>query len=125
VLQLVFTVRPGHAQSVQTALSRLALPEPTILALQPIRRSELVEVLRQDPFRIEREGMLSQLLAISEGNVGIALIAAGLVSSGIDPTDLSQSNLFATHAEWRLAGAGLANRPSRAALALVAALGSL
>jgi hypothetical protein len=125
VPRLVFTVRPGHAQAVQTKVSRLALPEPTTLALQPIRRSELVDLLRREPFRIEREGMLSQLLFISDGNVGIALIAAGLASSGVDPTDLSQSSVLAQHAEWRLAGAGLTDRPSRAALALVAALGTL
>lgn len=123
--RLVFTVRPGHAQAVETAVSRLALPEPTTFRLQPVGRSELVEVLRANPFRIEREGMLRQLVAVSEGNVGIALIAARLAANDVDPTDLAQSTLFAEHTEWRLSGAGLTDRESRAALALVAALGTL
>jgi hypothetical protein len=84
-----------------------------------------VEVLRADPFRIEREGMLRQVVAVSEGNVGIGLIAARLAANEVDPADLAQSTLFAEHTEWRLSGAGLTGRESRAALALVAALGTL
>jgi hypothetical protein len=125
VPRLVFTVRPGHAQSVQTALARLALPEPVTVRLGAVGRSELVEVLQAEPFGIQHEGMLRQLLAVSEGNVGIALIAGRLAASGIDPADLEQSTLFADHTEWRLAGAGLDDRANRAALALVSALGSL
>jgi hypothetical protein len=125
VPRLVFTVRPGHAQAIHTAVSRLALPQPTTLTLQQVGRSELIEVLQAEPFRIEREGMLRQLVAVSEGNVGIALIAARLAANGVDPTDLAQSSLFAEHTEWRLAGASLTDRESRAALALVAALVTL
>jgi hypothetical protein len=122
---LVFTVRPGHGQAVETTLARFAFPSAQTLMLQPIGRSALVEALGEKPYEIKHEGMLLHLLSLSEGNIGIALLGAELALAGIDPADLSQSDVFAKHADWRLAGAGLDDRASRSALALVAALGSL
>jgi hypothetical protein len=122
--RLVFTVRPGHAQSVMTQLGRFAFPRPETITVQPVGRSALARVLTEEPYQIN-EGLAGQLIALSEGSIAIALIGAELIRAGADPSDLAESDLFAEHASWRLAGADLDDRQSRGALALVAALGSL
>ncbi len=122
--RLVFTVRPGHAQSVKTQLGRFAFQTPETITVQAIGRSALAKVLTEPPYGVN-EGVVGQLIALSEGSIAIALIGAELIRAGADPSDLAESDLFAEHASWRLAGAGLDDRASRAALALVAALGSL
>jgi hypothetical protein len=123
--RLVFTVRPGHASAVATVVSRLALPKPETFRLGPVARSELVQVLQKPPFGLQQEAMLAWIVQSSEGNVGVALIAGALAARDVDPSDLSNSQLFTEHVEWRLKGAGLDTREDRAALALVAALGQI
>jgi hypothetical protein len=123
--RLVCIVRPGHATHVETALHGLALLQPTVFPLSWLGRSALDAILRSPPFAIEREGMRSWIIAVSEGNVGVALIAGELAAAGRDPRDLSQAELFAAHVELRLHGGGADSRESRELLALVAGVGSL
>lgn len=122
VPRLVFTVRPGHRAAVEALLHELAL-EPVRLELGPVGRSALDAILQAEPFEIAREGMRAAIIAVSEGNVGIALIAATLAAEGIEPYELSRADLFSRHIELRLRGAGAGSRETREALALLAALG--
>lgn len=122
VPRLVFTVRPGHRASVEALLHELAL-EPTTLQLGPVGRSALDAILQAEPFEIAREGMRGAIIAVSEGNVGIALIAATLAAQGIEPYELSRADLFSRHVELRLRGAGAGSRETREVLALLSALG--
>jgi hypothetical protein len=124
VPRLVFTVRPGHASAVETLLHELAL-QPVTLRLRPIGRSALDAILQAEPFEIAHEGMRGAIIAVSEGNVGIALIAATLAAQGIEPYELSQAELFSRHVELRLRGAGAGSREAREVLAVLAALGGL
>jgi hypothetical protein len=123
--QLVCTVRPGHAAVVETALRGLGLPQPTVFRLGWLGRSALNTILSGPPFGIEREGMRSWIITVSEGNVGVALIAGELAAAGHYPSDLSQSELFAQHVSVRLHGIGADSRESRELLAVVASVGSL
>ena len=123
--QLVCTVRPGHAAVVETALRGLGLPQPTVFRLGWLGRSALDTILSGPPFRIKREGMRSWVIALSEGNVGVALIAGELAAAGHYPSDLSQSELFAQHVSARLHGIGADSRETRELLAVVASVGSL
>jgi hypothetical protein len=123
--RLVCTVRPGHTAGVQAALRGLALPQPTVFPLGWLGRSALDGILSGPPFAIEREGMRSWIIAVSGGNVGVALIAGELAAAGRNPSDLSQAELFAEHVELRLHGAGADSRESRELLALIAGIGSL
>jgi hypothetical protein len=123
--RLVCTVRPGHATRVKTALHGLALPQPTVRPLGWLGRSALDAILSRPPLAIQREGMRSWIIAVSRGNVGVALIAGELAAAGRDPRDLSQAEVFATHAELRLRGGGVDSRHSRELLALIAGVGSL
>jgi hypothetical protein len=124
VPRLVFTVRPGHAAAVENLLHELAL-QPMTLRLSPIGRSALDAILQAQPFEITHEGMRGAIIAVSEGNVGIALIAATLAAQGIEPYELSQAELFSRHVELRLRGAGAGSRAAREVLAVLAALGGL
>jgi hypothetical protein len=120
--RLVFTVRPGHGAALEALLHELAL-QPATLQLAPVGRSALDAILRAEPFQVAREGMRAAIIAVSEGNVGIALIAATLAARGIEPYELSQAELFSRHVELRLAGAGAESRETREVLALLSALG--
>jgi hypothetical protein len=122
VPRLVFTVRPGHRASVEALLNELAF-EPRTLQLDPVGRSALDAILGAEPFEIAREGMRGAIIAVSEGNVGIALIAATLAAQGIEPYELSRADLFSRHVELRLRGAGAGSRETREVLALLSALG--
>ncbi len=122
VPRLVLTVRPGHGESVKALLHELAL-EPTTLQLGPVGRSVLDAILQAEPFEIAREGMRGAIIAVSEGNVGIALIAATLAADGTEPYELSRADLFSRHVELRLRGAGAGSREAREVLALLSALG--
>src|SRR6266536_1234019 len=123
--RLVCTVRPGHAAGVATALRGLALTPPTVFPLGWLSRSALNAILSRPPLAIQREGMRSWIIAVSEGNVGVALIAGELAAAGRDPRDLSQAELFAEHVEHRLHSAEADSRESRELLALIAGVGSL
>jgi hypothetical protein len=123
--RLVCAVRPGHADRVKMALGGLALPQPTVRPLGWLGRSALDTILSGPPFEIEREGMRSWIISVSEGNVGVALIAGGLAAAGHDPSDLSQAELFAQHVNFRLHGAGADSRQTRELLAVIASVGSL
>jgi hypothetical protein len=122
VPRLVFTVRPGHRAAVEALLHELAL-EPMTLQLDPVGRSALDAILQTEPFEIAREGMRAAIIAVSEGNIGIALIAATLAAQGIEPYELSRAELFSRHVELRLRGAGAGSRETREVLALLSALG--
>jgi hypothetical protein len=123
--RLVYTVRPGRAAVVETALRGLALPQPQRFRLDVLGRSALDTILSGPPFRIAREGMRSWIIAVSEGNVGVALIAGELAAAGHYPSELSQAELFAQHVNVRLHGAGVDSRQTRDLLAVVASVGSL
>jgi hypothetical protein len=123
--RLVCTVRPGHAAVVEAALRGLGLPQPTVFRLGWLGRSALDTILSGTPFRIEREGMRSWIIAVSEGNVGVALIAGELAAGGHYPSDLSQAELFAQHVSVRLHGIGADSRETRELLAVIASVGSL
>ena len=123
--RLVFTVRPGHAAVVETALRGLALPQPERFRLGLLGRSALDTILSGPPFGIEREGMRSWIITVSQGNVGVALIAGELAAAGHYPSELSQAELFAQHVNVRLHGAGVESRQTRELLAVVAGVGSL
>jgi hypothetical protein len=69
--------------------------------------------------------MRGWIIAASEGNVGVALIAGELAAAGCNPSDLSQADLFAGHVELRLRGAGADSRENRELLAVIAGVGSL
>jgi hypothetical protein len=122
--QLVFIVRPGHGSAVEILLHELAL-QPTTLQLGPLGRGALDTLLQAEPFEIRHEGMRGAIIAVSEGNVGVALIAGTLAAQGIEPYALSQAELFSQHVELRLSGSGAGSREVREVLALLAALGSL
>ena len=124
VPRLVLTVRPGHGAAVEVLLYELAL-QATTLRLGPVGRSALDALLHAEPFAIAHEGMRGAIIAVSEGNVGIALIAGTLAAQGIEPYALSQAELFSQHVELRLRGAGAGSRETREVLALLAALVSL
>lgn len=124
VPRLVFTVRPGHRAAVEALLHELAL-KPMTLQLGPVGRSVLDAILQAEPFEIAREGMRAAIVAVSEGNVGIALIAATLAAQGIEPYELSRAEVFSRHVELRLRGAGAGSRETREVLALLSALGGL
>src|SRR5207245_1638752 len=85
----------------------------------------LDEILRAEPFEIAYEGMRGVIIAVSEGNVGIALIAAELAAEGVEPYELSQAGLFSRHVEARLQGAGAGSVETREVLALLSAIGDL
>jgi hypothetical protein len=121
--QLVFAVRPGHVSAVESALSGLALPEPDTILLGTLGRSDLAAILRAEPFRLERDAMVASIIELSEGNVGIAVLAGGLAAQGADPRDLSKADVFRKHVDSRLRGAGLDSRVNRQFLALIAGLG--
>jgi hypothetical protein len=123
--RLVFTVRPGHAPTVARALCGLALAQPSMFPVGALGRTALDTILRGPPFGIEREGMRGWIIAASEGNVGVALIAGELAAAGCNPSDLSQADLFAGHVELRLHGAGADSRENRELLAVIAGVGSL
>jgi hypothetical protein len=123
--RLVCTVRPGHAGGAERALRGLALPAPRVFQLGGLGRSALDAILSGPPLGIEREGMRSWIIAASEGNVGVALIAGELAAAGLDPRDLSQAELFAEHIDLRLHHAGADSRERRELLALLASVGSL
>src|SRR6266540_5676685 len=123
--RLVCTVRPGHAAVVETALHGLALPQPERFRLDWLGRSALNTILSGPPFGIEREGMRSWIITVSQGNVGVALIAGELAAAGHYPSELSQAELFAQHVNVRLHGAGVESRQTRELLAVVAGVGSL
>jgi hypothetical protein len=95
------------------------------LQLRPVGRSVLYAILQAEPFEIAREGMRAAIVAVSEGNVGIALIAATLAAQGIEPYELSRAELFSGHVEMRLRGTGAGSRETREVLALISALGGL
>jgi hypothetical protein len=123
--RLVYTVRPGRATVVETALRGLALPQPQPFRIDVLGRSALDTILSGPPFRIAREGMRSWIITVSEGNVGVALIAGELAAAGHYPSELSQAELFAQHVNVRLHGAGVDSRQTRELLAVAASVGSL
>lgn len=121
--RLVFAVRPGHAAAVRRALHGLALPQPVAIAVGTLGRSDLGAMLREKPFEIERDAMLSAIIGLSEGNVGVAVMAGALAAEGADPLDLSKAGVFKAHIDSRLKGACLESRENRELLALIAGLG--
>jgi hypothetical protein len=123
--RLVCAVRPGHADRVKLALGGLALPQPTVRRLDWLGRSALDTILSGRPFGIKREGMRSWIISVSEGNVGIALIAGELAAAGHDPSDLSQAELFAQHVNVRLRDAEADSPETRELLAVITGVGSL
>jgi hypothetical protein len=123
--RLACTVRPGRAAVVETALRGLALPQPQRFRLDVLGRSALDTILSRPPFGIEHEPMRSWIITVSEGNVGVALIAGELAAAGHYPSDLSQAELFAQHVNVRLHGAGVDSRQTRKLLAVVTGVGSL
>lgn len=120
---LVFTVRPGHSASVEALLHELAT-ETVKLQVDPIGRGALDAILQTEPFKIAHEGMRGAIIALSEGNVGIALLAATLAAQGVEPYELSESEIFSQHVELRLWGAGAASRETREVLAVLSAIGA-
>ena len=123
--RLVFAVRPGHVSAVETAMDGLGFPALVSMPVGILGRGDLATVLRSEPFNIERDAMIGRIIALSEGNVGVAVLAARLAVEGSDPGDLSQAGIFRTHVDSRLRGAGLQAREARELLAVVAAAGGL
>lgn len=121
--RLIFAVRPGHASAIDGALAGLAFPSPANVSLGVLGRRDLATMLKNPPFEIERDAMLARIIALSEGNVGVAVLAAALAAAGADPGDLSRADIFRRHIESRLKGAGLDARDTRELLAIVAAVG--
>ena len=123
--RLVCTVRPGQAARVETALRGLALSQPIVFPLGWLGRSALDTILSRPPLGIEYEPMRSWIITVSQGNIGVALIAGELAAAGHYPNDLSQAELFAQHVNARLHGAGADSRETRELLAVLAGVGSL
>jgi hypothetical protein len=121
--RLVLTVRPGHSASVEARLHELAM-NTVRLQVDPMGRGALDAILQSEPFKIGHEGMRAAIIALSEGNVGIALLAATLAAQGIEPYELSESEIFSRHVELRLRGAGAASRETREVLAVLSAIGA-
>ena len=69
--------------------------------------------------------MLAAIIGLSEGNVGVALLAGTFAADGADRLDLSRADVFRAHIDSRLKGAGLESRENRELLALIAALGAI
>lgn len=124
VPHVVLTIRPGQTESVATPLRELGF-QPLTLRIDQLGRSALNTILGGEPFVIASEAMRTEIIRVSEGNVGVALIAAMLAAKGIEPYELSNAELFAFHIELRLRGAGAASRETREVLALLAAVGHL
>lgn len=123
--RLVFAVRPGHSAAVERALHGVALPQPVTVVVGTLCRGDLAAILRVKPFEIERDAMLAAIIGLSEGNVGVALMAGAIAAEDADPLDLSRTDIFKRHIDSRLKGAGLESRENRELLPLIAMLGGI
>jgi len=120
--QLVLIVRPGYDDVVERARRGLAFDSLEKIRLSPLGRKDIVNLLRQPPFELKREGTLLSIVQLSGGNPQIAIILGKLAASGKAPHDLGDGNVFREYVDSLLDAAPATAPEARELLGLIAAV---
>jgi hypothetical protein len=120
--QLVLIARPGYDDVVERAQRRLAFDSPEKIRLSPLGRRDVVTLLRQPPFELQREGTLLSIVQLSGGNPQIAIILGKLAASGKTPHDLGDGNVFREYVDSLLDAAPATAPEARELLAVITAV---
>ncbi|HEX6701549.1 MAG TPA: hypothetical protein VF101_12550 [Gaiellaceae bacterium] len=122
---VLLLARPGFRDKIAGETDGLYATSPKPFELAPLRRGEIVAILKSAPFGIEREGLLALVVQIAEGNPQLATIAGSLVAKGEKLDSLSRDELFRTYARSTINTAASGSREREELLAIVAAARSI
>jgi hypothetical protein len=122
---VLLLARPGFRDKIGADLDGLYAPPPKPFELAPLRRAEIVAILKSPPFSIEREGLLALVVQLAEGNPQLAAIAGSLAAKGEKLDSLSRDELFRTYARSAIRTAASGSREREELLAITAAVRSI
>jgi Ribbon-helix-helix protein, copG family len=122
---IVLLARPGFRDKIGSDLDGLYAISPKPFELAPLRRAEIVGILRSPPFSIKREGLLALVVQLAEGNPQLAAIAGSLAAKGERLDSLNRDELFGTYARSAIRTAASGSREREELLAIIAAIRSI
>jgi hypothetical protein len=123
--QIVLVARSGFEDRLSTAVPVRVGADVARISVGPLRRRDVDQLLRAEPFSISQEGRRAVIVQLAEGNPQIAQFAAELSTQGIDIGGLTRHAIFARHAASVVAGACEGSRERKEILGVTAALGGL
>jgi hypothetical protein len=122
---VILLARPGFRDKIGGEVDGLYATSPKRFELEPLRRVEIVAILKGPPFAIEREGLLALVVQIAEGNPQLAAIAGSLAAKGEKLDTLSRDEVFRSYARSAIHTAASGSREREELLAIVAAVRSI
>lgn len=122
---ILLLARPGFRDKIVANLDGLFATAPKAFELTPLRRPEVVAILRSPPFSIDREGLLSLIVHIAAGNPQLAGIAGALAAKGEKLDALDRDEIFQRYARSVIQTAANGSRDREELLAIIAAVRTL